>query len=123
MSTGAKASRAQLWLESLDDWSWPGRSATAESVPLPPAWVPAFPPRLEPAIAGVGQPAAIPSRGRATPRRLLLGGLLSALAAVSVALAAKGPLGLERATVGRVANRPALADTPRASSTAVLTPP
>jgi enterochelin esterase-like enzyme len=123
MSTGAKASRAQLWLESLGDWSWPGRSATAEAVPLPPAWVPAFPPRLEPAIAGVGQPAAISSRARATPRRLLLGALLSALAAVSVALVAKGPLGLERAPGGRVANRPALADTPPARSTAVLTPP
>jgi enterochelin esterase-like enzyme len=112
-------SRTQLWMESLGDWSWPGRGAAAESSPLPPAWVPAFPPRLEPAIAGAGQPAAIPWRGRTTPRRLLVGVLLGALAAVSVALAAKGPLGLERILGSRVAGRGAPTETSVASSTAV----
>lgn len=110
-------SRAQLWMESLGDWSWPGGGAAAESAPLPPAWVPAFPPRLEPAIAGAGPPAATPWQGRGTPRRVLLGVLLSALAAVSVALAAKGPLGLERVLGGRASGRGALTDTSVTSST------
>jgi enterochelin esterase-like enzyme len=123
MSAAMNPSRTHLWMESLGDWSWPGKRAAAESAPLPPAWVPAFPPRLEPAIAGVGWPAAVQRQGRAMPRRLLLGALLSALAAVSVALAAKGPLGLERVLGGRVAERPALADPRAASSTAALTPP
>jgi enterochelin esterase-like enzyme len=123
MSAGTNPSRTQLWMESLGDWSWPGRSGAAESAPLPPAWVPAFPPRLEPALAGAGQPAAIPWLGRATPRRLLLGVLLSALAAVSVALAAKGPLGLERILGGRVANRGALTEARVASSTGLVPQP
>jgi enterochelin esterase-like enzyme len=122
MSRATNASRTHLWLESPGDWSWPGRGAVGGSTPLPPAWVPAFPPRLEPAVAGAGQPGAIPWQGRATPRRLLLGVLLSALAAVCVALAAKGPLGLERILGGRAANPPALADTPIASPTAAPPP-
>jgi enterochelin esterase-like enzyme len=119
MSAGMNPSRTQLWMESMGDWSWPGRGAAAESAPLPPAWVPAFPPLLEPAIAAAGQPAAIRWQGRATPRRVLLAVLLSALAAVSVALAAKGPLGLERILAGRVARRGALTDTGITNSTAV----
>jgi enterochelin esterase-like enzyme len=118
MSNAMNASRTQLWLESLGDWTWPGMRAGGESMPLPPAWVPAFPPLLEPAVAGAGQPTAIPWPGRATPRRLLLGALLSALAAVCVALAAKGPLGLERVLGGRVANRSALTDSTAASPSA-----
>jgi enterochelin esterase-like enzyme len=123
MSRGSNASRTHLWLESPGDWSWPGRGGAGRSAPLPPAWVPAFPPRLEPAVALAGQPGAIPSPGRTTPRRLLLGALLSALAAVCIALAAKGPLGLERILGGRVANRPALADTVVASPTAAAPQP
>jgi enterochelin esterase-like enzyme len=49
--------------------------------------------------------------------------LLSALAAVSVALAARGPLGLERVLGGRVADRPVLSDTQAASFPAALPPP
>jgi len=86
-------SRTQLWLESLGDWAWPGRAA--EAPPLPPSWVPAFPPRLEPAVAASGHPGSISWERRATPRRLLLAALLSALAAVCSVLAVKGSLTLE----------------------------
>src|SRR5271166_3820530 len=107
-------SRTQLWLESLGDWAWPGRAAAAEALPLPPSWVPAFPPRLEPASA---HPGSIPWKRRATPRRLLLAALLSALAAVCCALALKGSLTLEGILGTRVASRPAYAATSSASST------
>lgn len=107
-------SRTQLWLESLGDWAWPGRAVAAEALPLPPSWVPAFPPRLEPASAPLGP---IPWKRRATPRRLLLAALLSALAAVCCALALKGSLTLEGILGTRVASRPAYAATPSASST------
>jgi enterochelin esterase-like enzyme len=121
MSAGTNASRTQLWLESLGDWSWPGQGAAAEALPLPPAWVPAFPPRLEPVMASAGLPASDSWTGRASPRRLLLGGLLSALAAVSLALALKGPLRLER-IIGGGPSRAALADATVASA-APPTPP
>ncbi len=88
----ATASRTQLWLESLGDWSWPGeRGATAEF--LPPPWVPSFPPRREPALAGAGA-RALPQPGRARARRLITGVLLGALAVVCVALAQGGQLTL-----------------------------
>lgn len=51
MRSHPRASRAQLWLEGLGDWSWPGRSAPAVEL-LPPSWVPALPPRFAPATAG-----------------------------------------------------------------------
>jgi enterochelin esterase-like enzyme len=94
MTAAANASRTHVWLESLGEWSWPGRAAAAEALPHPPSWIPAFPPRLEPAVAGPSQPTSW--QGRATPRRLLLAALLSALVAVSGALALRGPLNLER---------------------------
>jgi enterochelin esterase-like enzyme len=109
MTRGTNASRTHVWMENLGDWSWPGRGGGAEALPLPPSWVPAFPPRLEPAVAS---PSASGSwQGRATPRRLLLAALLSALLAVSGALALKGPLNLERIFGVRAANHAALADT------------
>ncbi len=52
MSRVERTSRTQLWLEGLGDWSWPGRGAAAEV--LPPPWIPALPPRLEPAAALAG---------------------------------------------------------------------
>jgi enterochelin esterase-like enzyme len=88
----AKATRTQVWLESLGDWSWPGQGGVAIEV-LPPSWVPAFPPRLEPASAVAAEPAAY-RPGRA--RRILIGTLLSALAAVSATLALHGQLDLRR---------------------------
>jgi enterochelin esterase-like enzyme len=108
VSGATNPSRTHLWLESLGDWSWPGRGgAAAEALPLPPSWVPAFPPRLEPALVGAGAPASPWQRGWATPRRLLLATLLSALAAVSLALALKGPLSLERLLGLQRAGQPA----------------
>src|SRR5664279_3169074 len=88
MSAAIKASRTQPWLESLGDWAWPGRTAVAEGLLLPPSWVSAFPPRLEPAASSPPVSSAVPLRdGVAQRRRLLLVTLLSALAAVSCALA------------------------------------
>ena len=86
------ASRTQVWLEGLGDWSWPGQGgAAAES--LPPPWVPAFPPRRETAVGGRPLPAR-PQPGRARARRLVTGVLLVALAVVCVALAQGGQLTL-----------------------------
>ncbi|HEX4186939.1 MAG TPA: alpha/beta hydrolase-fold protein [Solirubrobacteraceae bacterium] len=96
MSLGTNASRTQLWLEGLGEWSWPGSGGAAEALPLPPAWVPTLPPAVAPAGAGATFPAPAQPRGRLTPRRLLIGALLSALAAVCVALALQGPLTLDR---------------------------
>jgi S-formylglutathione hydrolase FrmB len=92
-----KSSRAQVWLENLDDWSWPGRGAAAVEV-LPPSWVPAFPPRVEHAAAAAGA-GAVPDawqRQRGIAPWLGTGALLSALLAVCAVLALDGPLRLER---------------------------
>jgi enterochelin esterase-like enzyme len=93
-------SRTQHWLESLGDWAWPGRAVAAEALLAPPSWVPAFPPRLEPAGASahsgsVPHSGAVPSTGYATRRRLLLASLLTVLAGVCCALALKGHVTLE----------------------------
>ncbi len=94
MSVSVKASRTQVWLESLGDWSWPGQRAAATDF-LPPSWVPTFPPRLEPLAETAS--ASVPWRAeRALPRRLGLGAVLSAIASIGVALAMHGPLALER---------------------------
>jgi enterochelin esterase-like enzyme len=110
MSLGTNASRTQLWLESLGEWSWPGQGVGAEALPLPPAWVPALPPTLAP--AGAGSPFTAPARrqSRATPRRILIVALLSALLAVCVALAMKGPLTLDRLLGRHPASPPALTE-------------
>jgi S-formylglutathione hydrolase FrmB len=91
MSFGAHASRTQLWLESLGEWSWPGRGADFQ----PPSWVPAFPPRLEPAGGVPASAGWQPAHTRR--RRLATGALLSAVAAVCVALTLSGPADVERA--------------------------
>ncbi|MFI4992383.1 MAG: alpha/beta hydrolase [Solirubrobacterales bacterium] len=87
MPVAMKNLRAQVWMESLGEWSWPGQRTAAVEM-LPPAWVPAFPPRLEPAAS----PAA-PVAG-AGARRVLITALLSSLLAVCGALALQGRLGL-----------------------------
>jgi Putative esterase len=93
MSAVVKTSRTHVWLESLGEWSWPGQGgAAAEAVPPP--WVPAFPPRREFAPAGPAAPTSWQPR-RARARKLVTGALLSALAAVCVALAQSGQLPLE----------------------------
>jgi Putative esterase len=88
----AKASRTQVWLESLGDWSWPGQGGAAIEF-LPPPWVPSFPPRREPAFAGPGA-HALPQPGRTRVRRLITGTLLGALVIVCIALAHGGQLTL-----------------------------
>jgi enterochelin esterase-like enzyme len=94
MSFGAQAARTQLWLESLGEWSWPGRGGAAADF-QPPSWVPAFPPRLEvarsvPAGVSTWQP------DRTIQRRLGLGAILSGLATVCVALSINGTAEVER---------------------------
>ncbi len=70
MSVAMKASRTQVWLENLGDWSWPGQGGAAVEF-LPPSWVPAFPPRREAAVAGRSARgmAARPRAGAQAPHR------------------------------------------------------
>ncbi|HEX4483452.1 MAG TPA: alpha/beta hydrolase-fold protein [Solirubrobacteraceae bacterium] len=84
-------SRTQVWMDSLGEWSWPGRAA--EALPLPPAWVPRFP-QLEPVAAGAPAGAVARKRHRSV-RALVLSALLSAVAALVVLLALQGSLGLD----------------------------
>ncbi len=105
-----KSSRAQVWLENLDDWSWPGRNAAAAEV-LPPSWVPRFPPRLDRTATKTAAGAAAESwqRQRAIAPRLGTGALLGALLAVCCVLALDGPLRFERLIGLRAADRVPLA--------------
>jgi enterochelin esterase-like enzyme len=91
MSVSLRAARAHTWLEGAGDWTWPGQGGAAAEL-LPPPWVPAFPRRVESAVA---EPLA---RGRRSGigRRLLIGVLLLSLAVVSATLALNGQLGVER---------------------------
>jgi len=94
-----KSSRAQVWLESSGDWSWPGRGgggAAVAAVELqPPSWVPALPIRLEPAVATPALPGAHRAR-RGLAWRYGSSLLLIALAAVCVRLALNGRAQIER---------------------------
>jgi S-formylglutathione hydrolase FrmB len=85
MSPGMRTSRTQVWLDSLGEWSWPGQPLATEVGP--PAWVPSFPP------AAPAPDAAAPPQPWRRGRLLLIGVLLSALAAVSTALALHTKLG------------------------------
>jgi enterochelin esterase-like enzyme len=95
MPASAKTPRTHLWFDSVGEWSWPGRAAEAVEA-LPPAWVPAFPPRLEP-VAVSGSPPGSWQQPRSAPRMLGLGVLLSALAGIGAGVALHGPQGIERA--------------------------
>jgi enterochelin esterase-like enzyme len=88
-----KTSRAQVWMENLGEWSWPGMRAEAVEA-SPPSWVPTFPPRLEPATAGASIPSARRS-GRVRAHRLITGTLLCVLAMVCGTLALNGQLTVE----------------------------
>jgi enterochelin esterase-like enzyme len=110
MSAAAKQSRAQVWMDSPGDWSWPGRAAeTAQALPSPPSWVPAFPPRLEPLASGA--PGGLAGRSgsgigapqpRANPRLVVLATLISGLIAACLALLLlHGPGGFERVFSGQ----------------------
>jgi enterochelin esterase-like enzyme len=98
MSARAQASRTHVWFEGLGEWSWPGRRPEAVDW-APPSWVPAFPPRLAPAMPA-GALAGPPSRERllspAPGIRVLLATLASALLAAFAALALNGTLDLGR---------------------------
>jgi hypothetical protein len=79
-----RASRGQVWLDSLD-WSWPGQGGAAAVEVLPPPWVPAFPPRRAPAVVRpAGPPAWRAPRTRG--QRLLIGVVLSMLASFCLVL-------------------------------------
>ena len=107
MPVAAKQSRTQVWMDTLGEWSWPGRAAEAvEALPAPPSWVPTFPPRLEPlagasAVAGGGALGAssgsAAAQRRANPRLVALATLTSGLIAACCALLLlHGPGGFER---------------------------
>jgi enterochelin esterase-like enzyme len=115
MPASTKTSRTQLWFDSLGEWSWPGRAAEAVEA-LPPVWVPAFPPRLEPVAVSASAPGSW-QQPRAAPRMLGLGLLLSALAALCAVIALNGPQSFERA-IGLRADAPAAeATVPAAEAT------
>ena len=101
--------RTQVWFESLDEWSWPGRGGAAVEA-LPPSWIPAFPPRSEPASS---LPVAPGTWGpqRALPRGIA-GALLALLVALSAAATVNGPRALERVLGLGAATRPAPARRP-----------
>jgi enterochelin esterase-like enzyme len=102
MSPGMKTPRTQVWLEGLGEWTWPGqRVATAEV--LPPAWVPAHPP------AGAQAPAPELPVGWQDARRITIGALLSALAAVCLVLALHAQLGIQIGSSGDSVARARLA--------------
>ncbi len=98
-----------MWLEGLGDWAWPGRAVPEP--PLPPAWVPAVPPRLEYAAAGApgGQLSAHPRSTRGT-RRILVAGALSTLLAIGAAVDVRDPRAIDSVLgIGRPAPPPAAA--------------
>jgi enterochelin esterase-like enzyme len=116
MPASTKTSRTQLWFDSLGDWSWPGRAAEAVEA-LPPAWVPAFPPRLE-AIA-VAPAGSVSWQQQRLGRRMLgLGLALSVLAALCAAIVLSGPQSFERA-LGLRSQAPAV----QAAAPATVVPP
>ncbi|MGH2904004.1 MAG: alpha/beta hydrolase [Solirubrobacteraceae bacterium] len=121
---GTTTSRAQLWLESLGDWSWPGqgRGRGGEALEaLPPSWVPAFPPSLE-SLAAAGGGGDAWQSSRAIPRRRFgLGALLSAVAALCAMLALHGQFSLER-LVG-VHTAPAIETATLSATAAAPAPP
>jgi enterochelin esterase-like enzyme len=93
MPRSGKPTRSQTWLESLGDWAWPG--CVPDEV-MPPPWVPAVPPPLGFALASDGAGRRTASAPSARARRLLVSGLISAVAATGSALALRDPLDLER---------------------------
>jgi enterochelin esterase-like enzyme len=81
-------------MESLGEWTWPGRAA-AHADFEPPAWVPAFPPRLAAATAASAHPGQWQPQ-RSFGQRLALGALLSGLGALLAAATIGGPANLAR---------------------------
>ncbi|HEV3048108.1 MAG TPA: alpha/beta hydrolase-fold protein [Solirubrobacteraceae bacterium] len=124
-----RASRTQVWLESLGEWSWPGQGGALAAEMLPPSWVPRMPPRRELAPAGAAGGLAAPagwSSRRTRVRRLVVGALL-ALIVVLAALAQGSQLTLggliglrDAASVEQEA--PAISSAPAAQSLPTLEP-
>jgi hypothetical protein len=102
MSRQVRTSRAPIWLEGLGEWSWPGEGGAAAAEILPPPWVPAFPPRAQPA------PAPAAPVGRARARRRILWATAGALALVCLFLALGGRAGVERVLGVRAADTEAV---------------
>jgi enterochelin esterase-like enzyme len=102
-----KTSRAQVWMENLGEWTWPGTAAAGGAAAveaLPPAWVPAFPPRLDRGAGAADAPAGTHSRRRALAPRLAWAAVLSALAVLCAALALNGPRSVEHSLGLRTAD-------------------
>jgi len=90
-----------VWLEGLDDWSWPGQSGAAAEI-LPPPWVPAFPPRAQPAAPGAAPPVS-----RTQARRRLLWLIAAGLASLCLTLALGARSGVEQLVGLRAADEAA----------------
>ena len=87
-------------MDTLGDWRWPGTGEQAGEI-MPPSWVPAFPPRREPAAALAGADygysrSSLPARRRTGLWRLALLLLASLVAALATGVAVQGPGPLER---------------------------
>ncbi len=85
-------------MDSLGEWSWPGRAAEAVEA-LPPSWVPRFPQPLEPVVVGASAgtgAGTVVARRRRSLRLLVVTGLLSAVVALIALLALQGSLGVDR---------------------------
>jgi len=127
MAVAVKPSRTQLWLESLGDWSWPGQGGAAAAELLPPAWVPAFPPRRQAALAPGGALAAPGpwARASARTRRLALAALVGLLAATAPALVQGNSLTLASVLRGGAAvqqEQPAIGPQPAVAQLPTLEP-
>jgi enterochelin esterase-like enzyme len=85
MAALADTISGQPWSEDLGDWSWPSLREAAAEILLPPSWVPALPPRPEPALPAVAAPV-FGGPQRASARRPAMWTLVSVLAAMCVAL-------------------------------------
>ncbi len=123
MSVAAKASRTQVWLESLGEWSWPGQGGGVATEMLPPSWVPALPRRERVAAVPGAAGAPLPARRSlgARTRRVITGTLLGAVAAVCVALAQDGQLTLPGLIDARSAS-PLSQEAPAISSAPAIEP-
>lgn len=99
-----RASRSQVWLDSLGDWSWPGQGGAAAAEVLPPPWVPAFPPRREAAVAGPAGPAVW--RGPRTRAQWRLAGVLLSMLAVFCVVLVHG----EQLSLASIAGAPITAE-------------
>jgi enterochelin esterase-like enzyme len=108
-----RASRSQVWLDGLGDWSWPGQRGAAAEV-LPPPWVPTFPPRREAAVARPSRPVGpLLWRGPLTRVQRLLGAALLTMLATFCLVLVHG----EQLSLASIAGTPSAVE-PEAAATA-----